>query len=86
MQNQFADGSPIEANGAGASITNLPTNEGKMIMIPRIVCVTLLVVLFSLIWNGKTPADLVSFLRSAAHSPASGPDLGPKLLGELLGE
>jgi hypothetical protein len=55
-------------------------------MIPRFVCVTLLVVLFSLIRNGQTPADVVSFLRSAAHSSASGPDLGPKLLGELLGE
>ena len=55
-------------------------------MIPRIVCVTLLVVLFSLIWNGQTPADIVSFLKSAAHSSASGQELGPKLLGEILGE
>jgi hypothetical protein len=55
-------------------------------MIPRIVCVTLFVVLISRVWNGQTSADIVSFLRSAAHSSASGPEQGPKLLGELLGE
>jgi hypothetical protein len=26
MQNQFADGRPIEATGPGAAITNVPTN------------------------------------------------------------
>lgn len=55
-------------------------------MIPRIVCVAMFVVLISLIWKGKTPADVASFLRSAAHSSASGPEQGPKLLGEILGE
>jgi hypothetical protein len=60
--------------------------KGEMIMVPRIVCVALLVVFISLIWNGQTPADIVSFLRSAAHSSASGSELGPKLLGEILGE
>jgi hypothetical protein len=60
--------------------------KGEMIMIPRICLVTVFVVLISLIWSGQTPADIGSFLRSAAHSSASGPEQGPKLLGEILGE